>query len=95
MSIRIVQEEKDLGFPYEDCCFCGKGTSYWGYIKNVPVCLTCSREREESEVPCKEVWVRRGPKARNIVQKQNPPAAGKPKIYLVREGTAAGNERDS
>lgn len=54
--IETEKEPSNLGQPYEPCCFCGWGTPYWSVKKDVPVCNSCSKKRNEDEVPTKVEW---------------------------------------
>jgi len=73
MSISIEKELGPAMLPFEECIFCGKGTQYWSTYKDVSVCKLCAYQHEEWDVPSKEVWVKRGSKARNFIQKPNTP----------------------
>lgn len=62
--ISIEKESRYLGFPYEECTFCHKGTQYWSTYRDVPVCRQCARYKQEYEVPAKEDWCKRGNKTK-------------------------------
>lgn len=51
-----VAKEKSLGWPFEQCYFCMKGTQYWSTQKDIPVCLICAGFKNEWNLPDKEVW---------------------------------------
>lgn len=70
--IQIYKEPENLGFPYEDCVFCKKGTQFWAIDEDVPVCQGCAECRQDWHLPFKEEWaLARGRQTRNSIQKSN------------------------
>lgn len=55
----------------EDCCVCGRPTTFWFVPKDVAVCSECARSVEPADLPTKEEWCSSGfvPKAKRDLKK--------------------------
>jgi len=58
MTISITEESKEIGPPYERCCFCDVPTPMWNMENDVPVCTVCAAKKEPDELPTKELWMK-------------------------------------
>jgi hypothetical protein len=65
MPIPIHQEEEDVNFPQEKCCFCREATPWWSAIpdrkpgEQVAICPHCASRCGPVDVPTKKEWCRR------------------------------------